>query len=175
MAKGKTKNQNKKTKSQDKLKCGKIYHKKTEIDGITFDSQTEAEYYLYLKQLQADGHIINFTMQDEWILQDKYLIADGQRIDGSDPDFKKYQKANPGCTVQAIKYISDFKVYHSDGSIQVIDVKGQKTVDFKIKEKMFNYRYPEYNKLYCVVKYNGQWLEYNEANKIKREKKKKSK
>ena len=170
MAKGKIKNQNKKTKSM-----GKIYHKKTEIDGITFDSQTEAEYYLYLKQLQADGHIINFTMQDEWILQDKYLIADGQRIDGSNPDFKRYQKANPGCTVQAIKYISDFKVYYTDGSIQVIDVKGQKTVDFKIKEKMFNYRYPEYNKLYCVVKYNGQWLEYNEANKIKREKKKKSK
>jgi hypothetical protein len=33
---------------------GKIYHKKTEIDGITFDSQTEAEYYEYLKQLKKD-------------------------------------------------------------------------------------------------------------------------
>lgn len=168
MAKGKTKKTaNKKTKEM-----GKIYHKKTEVDGITFDSQTEAEYYLYLKQLQADGHIINFTMQDEWILQEKYLIANGQRIDGDNPDFKKYQKAYPGCTIQPIKYISDFKVYHVDGSIQVIDVKGQKTVDFKIKEKMFNYKYPEYNKLYCVVKYNGQWMEYDEANKIKREKKK---
>ena len=46
---------NKKNKSM-----GKIYHKKTEIDGIVFDSQTEAEYYQYLKQLQNDGHIVNF-------------------------------------------------------------------------------------------------------------------
>ena len=167
MAKGKTKKQNKKTKSM-----GKIFHKKTEVDGIIFDSQTEAEYYQYLKQLQSDGRIISFTMQDEWILQEKYLIANGERIDGSHPEFKKYQKANPGCTVQAIKYISDFKIHYADGSVQVVDVKGQKTVDFKLKEKMFNYKYPEYNKLYCVVKYNGQWLEYNEANKIKREKKK---
>lgn len=167
MAKGKTKKQNKKTKSM-----GKIYHKKTEIDGITFDSQTEAEYYQYLKQLQTDGHILRFTMQDTWTLQDKYLIADGQRIDGDHPEFKKYQKANPGRTVQAIKYISDFIVYHTNGEVEVIDIKGQKTVDFKIKEKMFNYRYPEYNRLRCIVKYNGQWMDYDEANKIKKERKK---
>ena len=159
---------NKKNKSM-----GRIYHKKTEIDGIVFDSQTEAEYYQYLKQLQNDGYIVNFTMQDEWILQDKYLIADGVRIDGNDPDFKKYQKKYPGCTVQPIKYISDFVVYYKDGSIQVIDVKGQKTIDFKIKEKMFNFKYPEYNKLFCVVKYKGQWMEYNEANKAKKMAKKK--
>jgi hypothetical protein len=114
-------------------------------------------------------------MQQEFILQEKFLLINGERIDESNKNFKKLQKANPGCTIQAIKYIADFVVYNTDGSIKVIDVKGQKTVDFKIKEKMFNYRYPEYNKLYCVVKYNGQWMEYNEANKLKKSKKKNKK
>ena len=167
MAKGKTK----KT-SKDKS-MGRIYHKKTEIDGIVFDSQTEAEYYLYLKEELKQKHIKNFEMQQEFVLQKKFLLVDGKRIDESNKDFKKIQKANPGCTTQAIKYIADFVVHYADGSVKVIDVKGQKTVDFKIKEKMFNYRYPEYNKLYCVVKYKGQWLEYDEANKLKKQAKKK--
>lgn len=165
----------KKVKSKKTKEMGKIFHKKTEIDGIIFDSQTEAEYYIYLKELKANKKIINFTMQDTFILQEKFLIVNGERIDESNKNFKKIQKANPGCTTQAIKYIADFTVYNKDGSIQVVDVKGQKTADFKLKEKMFNYRYPQYNKLYCVVKYNGQWMEYDEANKVKREKKKNKK
>ena len=30
--------------------------------------------------------------------------------------------------------------------------------------------YPQYNGLYCVVKYNGQWMEYNESKKMKKQK-----
>ncbi len=161
------------TKKQSKTKeMGKIYHKKTEVDGIVFDSQTEAEYYQYLKQLVSKGEVVKFTMQDTFTLQEKFLIVNGVRIDESNKDFKKIQKANPGCTIAAIKYISDFIVHYKDGSVKVIDVKGQKTVDFKLKEKMFNYKFPQYNKLYCVVKYNGQWMEYDECQKAKREKKK---
>lgn len=166
----KTTAKNKKTKSM-----GKIYHKKTEIDGIVFDSQTEAEYYEFLKKQKADGIIDDFTMQDTFVLQDKYIIVDGQRYDESDKNFKKIQKANPGCTVQAIKYIADFMVYHKNGKIQVVDVKGQKTVDFKIKEKMFNFKFPQYNGLYCVVKYRGQWMEYKQAEKEKKAAKKNKK
>ena len=168
MARKKTaKKQNKKTKEM-----GKIYHKKTEVDGIIFDSQTEAEYYEYLKY---NKDVIKFEMQKEFILQNKFLIVNGERIDETHKDFKKIQKANPGCTIQAIKYIADFVVHYKDGTVKVIDVKGQKTVDFKLKEKMFNYMYPQYNKLFCVVKYKGEWLEYNEANKIKKANKKSKK
>lgn len=166
----------KKSVKQKKTKeMGRYYHKKTEVDGIVFDSQTEAEYYQHLKELKRNKQIKDFTMQDEFTLQDKFIIVDGKRINGSDKNFKKVQKANPGCTIAAIKYKADFMVYHNDGSIQVIDVKGQKTADFKLKEKMFNYMYPQYNKLFCVVKYNGEWLEYDEANKIKKSKKKNKK
>ena len=162
----------KKSSAQSKKSMGKIYHKKTEVDGITFDSQTEAEYYEYLKQ---DKSVASFEMQQEFILQNKFLIVNGERIEETHKDFKKIQKANPGCTIQAIKYIADFVVRYKDGTVKVIDVKGQKTVDFKLKEKMFNYMYPQYNKLFCVVKYKGEWLEYNEANKIKNSKKKSKK
>jgi hypothetical protein len=168
MAKKKAANKNQKNKSM-----GKIFHKKTEVDGIVFDSQTEAEYYEYLKAEKKAGRIKSFTMQDEFIIQEKFLLIDGERISSSVKGFSKLQKANPGCTVQAIKYRADFMVHYKDGSVRVIDVKGQKTADFKIKEKMFNYMYPQYNGLYCVVKYNGGWMEYNEAQKIKRERKKK--
>lgn len=34
-----------------------IRSKKTVIDGITFDSKTEAEYYEYLKKLEEDKKI----------------------------------------------------------------------------------------------------------------------
>ena len=168
MAKKKAVNKNQKNKSM-----GKIFHKKTEVDGIVFDSQTEAEYYEYLKAEKKAGRIKSFTMQDEFIIQEKFLLINGERISSSVKDFSKLQKANPGCTVQAIKYRADFMVHYKDGSVRVIDVKGQKTADFKIKEKMFNYMYPQYNGLYCVVKYNGGWMEYNEAQKLKRERKKK--
>ena len=165
MAKKKAVNKNKKSKEM-----GRYYHKKTEVDGIIFDSQTEAGYYQYLKEEKRKGNVLSFTMQDEFVLQEKFLIVNGKRINGSDKDFKKLQKQNPGCTTQAIKYRSDFIVHYKDGTTRVIDVKGQKTTDFKIKEKMFNYMYPQYNGLYCVVKYNGQWMEYNESKKMKKQK-----
>ena len=168
MAKKKAvKKTNKKTKEM-----GRYYHKKTEVDNIVFDSQTEAEYYEYLKH---NKDVVKIEMQKEFILQNKFLIVNGERIEESHKDFKKIQKANPGCTIQAIKYIADFVVTYKDGSIKVIDVKGQKTADFKLKEKMFNYMYPQYNKLFCVVKYKGEWLDYNEANKIKKSNKKSKK
>ena len=171
MAKKKAANKNQKNNSKKSM--GKIFHKKTEVDGIVFDSQTEAEYYEYLKAEKKAGRIKSFTMQDEFIIQEKFLLINGERISSSVKNFSKLQKANPGCTVQAIKYRADFMVHYKDGSVRVIDVKGQKTADFKIKEKMFNYMYPQYNGLYCVVKYNGGWMEYNEAQKLKRERKKK--
>lgn len=172
MAKGKTKKQNKKNNDKYTKSMGRYYHKKTEINGIVFDSKTESEYYEYLLEEQKLGRVKSFTMQDTFLLQDKFIIVDGKRIDGSHKDFKKYQKQNPGCTIAAIKYKADFCVTYKDGSIKVIDVKGTKTADFKIKEKMFNYMYPQYNGLYCVVKYKGQWMEYNECEKLKKANKK---
>ena len=162
----------KQTKQKRTKEMGRYYHKKTEVDGIVFDSQTEAEFYQYLKEEQQQGRVLSFEMQKTFVLQDKFIIVDGKKIEGADENFKKIQKENPGRTIKAINYIADFVVVYSDGTVRVIDVKGAKTPDFKLKEKMFNYKYPEYNELLCIVKYKKQWMDYDEQERIKRENRK---
>ena len=57
----------KKVKSKKTKEMGKIFHKKTEIDGIVFDSQTEAEFYQYLKEEQKQGRVLSFEMQKTFV------------------------------------------------------------------------------------------------------------
>ena len=45
------------TKQKRTKEMGRYYHKKTEVDGIVFDSQTEAEYYQHLKELKKNKQI----------------------------------------------------------------------------------------------------------------------
>jgi len=101
----------------------KFGNKKVEYDGFKFDSKTEMTYYKYLKILESKGEITNIE------LQPKYNLI---------PMFKKN-----GETFRAINYKADFKVTYSDERVEIIDVKGFETKDFKMKRKMFEYRYEE--------------------------------
>lgn len=157
-----------KTESQ---KMGKIKHKKTEVDGIIFDSKMESRYYERLKAQKAAGEILDFELQPEFILQEKFIIVDGQIVLGSDPEFNKIKRRTKAPTVQAIKYRSDFKVTYLDGSVEIIDTKGQATADFKIKKKMFAYRYPHLT-LRVIIEDKGEWIDYDTYQKAKRAKKK---
>lgn len=47
-----------------------------------------------------------------------------------------------GTTHRKIEYIADF-VYEENGQTIVEDTKGMKTETFKIKQKLFEYKYPE--------------------------------
>jgi hypothetical protein len=94
--------------------------RKTVIDGIKFDSKKEAARYCELKILLQAGEITDLELQPEYILQDAF-IKNG----------KKYR---------AIKYRADFR-YKDYGKIVVEDVKGMRTPVYKIKKKMFEYRY----------------------------------
>lgn len=117
---------NKKKQSKPKAKSkrkNKYGNRKTTIDGITFDSKREAEYYMELKQLKAAGEIKDFGLQPKYELQ---------------PKFKKNGK-----TYRPIDYYADFIVDHNDGTTEVIDIKGMETKDFKIKKKMFEYKYDD--------------------------------
>ncbi|GAK05208.1 hypothetical protein JCM19037_3686 [Geomicrobium sp. JCM 19037] len=62
-------------------------------------------------------------------MQPEYLLQDGFRKNG--------------VTHRAIKYKADFKVYHIDGSVEIVDVKGMETEAFKLKRKMFEKQYPD--------------------------------
>ena len=160
-------------KKRKTKKMGKIYHNKTTVDGIKFDSQTEAEYYTYIMNNKHELNIKSIELQPEFVLQPKYILTpEGTKyVYEDDKSFKKLQKQYPRCTKAAIKYIADFKITYADNRVEVIDVKGIKTADFKIKEKIFNYLYPEYKTLKCIAYYKNEWLLWDDYMKLKKGKK----
>ena len=96
---------------------------KTSVDNIIFDSKAEANYYKSLKLLKKAGEIKDFELQPTYILQDGYKR--GKR------------------KVQPITYKADFLVTYTDGRQEIIDCKGMKTEVYRIKKKIFEYKYPE--------------------------------
>lgn len=90
----------------------KYRNKKTEVDGIKFDSRLEANRYCELKLLQQQGEIQGFGLQPSFVLQG------------------------------GIRYRPDFIVCDTAGHIWVEDVKGVETKDFKIKRRLWETCYP---------------------------------
>ena len=97
--------------------------KKVTIDGITFDSKAEGRYYEHLQKLKKSGLVEDFSMQKQFTLLDRFAHPQTGRI------------------VRAITYKADFEVLYADGRIEVVDIKGFLTPEFKIKAKMFMFRY----------------------------------
>lgn len=131
----------------------KYNSKSVVIDGITFDSKVEGEYYQYLKQQLALGKIVKFDIQPK-----VELI----------PSFVKL-----GVKYRALTYTPDFLIYHIDGTKEYIDIKGFGTLASDLRRKLFNF----YNKedkltwLSYVKKYGG-WIDFDELAKLRRENKK---
>ena len=129
-----------------------IRSKKTVIDGIVFDSKTEAEYYEYLKRLEKDKKIYRLRCHPVYVLQDAV-----------ERHGKKYK---------AIKYIADFEYWNDEEQINVVvDVKGFAMEDARLKRKLFTYKYPLY-RLEWVAKSNKYsktgWIDYDELQKLRR-------
>lgn len=100
----------------------KYHNKKIICDGYKFDSKKEANYYTKLKLLQRAGLIKDLELQKTFILQ---------------PSFKLNNK-----TLRQITYIADFTyISVSDNRQHVVDVKGFKTDVYKLKKKLFEYKY----------------------------------
>ncbi len=102
----------------------KYRNRKIVVDNIRFDSNLEAERYRQLKLLQRAKQISNLRLQVPFLLQE---------------GFKKNGK-----THRKIEYIADF-VYEENGQTIVEDTKGMITETFKIKQKLFEYKYPDLN------------------------------
>jgi hypothetical protein len=127
----------------------KYKNKKVSIDDHTFDSKAEAAFYENLKLKQMEGEVIRFTLQPKYILQEKF------------------QKN--GVTYREIAYIADFEVVYADGRVEVVDVKGLETEAFKVKKKLFEYKYPELTlKLVTYVRKYGGWIEIEQLKKLRR-------
>ena len=121
------------------------------IDGIKFDSLMEGQYYVYLKERLLKKEITSLTLQPSYTLQEAF-IKNGKRF-------------------RPIIYIADFKYQDKEGNWIIVDVKGKETVEFKLKQKLFEFKFPELA-LSVIQEYEGQWLTLSEIRKIKRDKKK---
>lgn len=141
-------NQNKQVKG----KRSKYSAKKTEIDGIVFDSKIESQFYLYLKELKSTDKISDFSLQPKFELV---------------PTFKKNGRTN-----RAITYTADFEITLKDGNVIIVDTKGMETDVFKIKRKLFDWYYPE-RRLYIVAydRKTKSWIDADTLKSKKRTKK----
>lgn len=115
-------------KSSSSKGMGKVtskYHsKKVKVDGIEFDSKKEAKRYSELKLLERAGKIKDLELQKVFELQ---------------PSFKKNNK-----TYRKTTYKADFCYFDNEkGKYIVEDVKGFKTEVYKLKKKMFEYKYQD--------------------------------
>jgi len=118
--------------------------KKTAIDGITFDSQKEALRYIELKRLKQAGIVKAIDVQPLFSLQPRFWKCCGAVWGSLELKTGKCpicQKKIPA--TKAITYIADFRVTYADGHQEIEDIKGMETALFKLKRKMFEYRYPE--------------------------------
>lgn len=100
----------------------KYHNKKVEYDGYTFDSIREKNYYIKLKLLEKAGKIKELELQKEFELQ---------------PSYKLNNK-----TSRKITYRADFTYKTTeDDKLHVVDVKGFRTDVYRLKKKLFEYKY----------------------------------
>lgn len=107
-------------------KQSKYRSKKTIVDGHTFDSKREADYYCQLNILKRTGQVTDF------IIHPKYIIIDS------------YRCPLTGRKIPATTYSADFLVTYPDGREELIDVKSEATAKkdaYRIKKKAFEQRY----------------------------------
>lgn len=105
-----------------KEKRNKYNNVKTEVDGITFDSEKEAMRYAELKMLEKAGKITELERQKKFELQPAFYYE--------------------GHKQRAISYVCDF--FYKQGDKYIIeDVKSAITKNnavYKLKKKMMLYR-----------------------------------
>ena len=103
-----------------KSKYGNI---ETIIDGINFSSKLEGSHYKELRIRERIGEITKLALQPIYTLQEGF----------TDREKRKHRP---------ITYIADF-CYEEKGGTVVVECKGVKTDVYKIKKKMFLFRYPD--------------------------------
>ena len=101
-----------------------------------------------LLKLKKEGTVKSFKMQFPYELQEKFT--------------------KNGKTYRAISYVADFVVVYND-FIEVVDTKGKETVEFKIKKKLFEYKYPELHlKIIQFYAKTSEWLELDDIRRLMR-------
>lgn len=96
--------------------------KKVTYENLQFDSKFEAIYYSYLKELLKQGKISNLERQNSYELLPRQTDAIGKFL------------------YHPVYYVSDFD-YDIQGVHHTVDTKGMLTPDFRLKQKLFFYKF----------------------------------
>ena len=139
------------TPAPKKAKAGRQPHRRVIIDGITFASDTEGEFYLLLKLWRSAGRITAIEAHPEFPIQAKFT--------------------NARCIKRrARRYTADFRVTLADGSTRVYEVKGAKKKDrvvvgpYIVNETEFKMRRDAVELQYGIAIWTvypdgGQWID----------------
>lgn len=100
----------------------KYKNKKTLINGIEFASKKEGNRYLELQLLERAGSIKELELQKRFEIQPAFTLNN-----------KK---------IRPIYYIADFFYYDKEKQRYIVeDVKGFRVKEYRIKKKIFEYKY----------------------------------
>ncbi len=140
---------------------GKIKHKKTVVDGIEFDSKTEAEYYQYLKTLPDVDEI---QLQPHYILLGSFqplchnCQGKGEVLNERTNNMNKCKRCDGVGYKDRLPwtYRADFDVLYKDGTKETIDVKGHANERFPLVKKMWEHQ--NKRELIVVKKKGKGWV-----------------
>lgn len=113
-----------KTSGLSPMAYGNKYHNtKVIYNGIKFDSKKEMQRYKDLELLDSTDYICNLELQKKFLLQEGYTNLEGKKI-------------------RPIYYIADFYYFDCVKKKWIVeDVKGIRTETYKLKKKLFEYKY----------------------------------
>lgn len=135
------------------------------INDIVFDSVMEGMFYAYLLTVMRKKTPVRWSDNDT---HDGRIIRSFERqsVYNLLPAFKHEAS---GKKVLKMDYKADFDITFTDGTQMTIDVKGKKTPEFRIKEKLFFYEYPE-REFICVQfdKTANAWRNLDDIERDKR-------
>ena len=98
-------------------KPSKYRNIKTQVDGITFDSRKEANYYADLKLREQAGEIRDLRLQVPFAL---YTL----------------DETRPGrVQLKVCDYVADFVFHDANDVRHIVDAKGKRTREFMLKAK----------------------------------------
>lgn len=103
-------------------KQSKYNNTKVKYKGIKFDSVKEMKHYQLLEYLEKKGEIRELKLQVPFELIPTYKINNK--------------------TIRKTQYIADFTyISVKDNKTHIVDTKGFRTDVYKLKKKMFEYKY----------------------------------
>jgi Protein of unknown function (DUF1064) len=115
-------------RSEERTKQGRVRNVAPKaartFNGTAYHSKTEAEYALYFSSLGLSKKIKSVKEQVVFPME-----VNGKLI---------------------CKMVVDFEIEHLDGRLELVEIKGWETPEYKIKHKLFKALYPD--RLYTVVK-----------------------